>query len=563
MAAQINEFRREKIDQFWYYRNGLVWDREERRRQNYSKADLPLLDSSPFIIVPNVAPFSKELERPVQHRLNIDQYSKSANIDQLPPKARVAWRESRRLRTAFSKNKPGFRYLRSLGWGGQGIASAYEQFFAGRKVRNVVVKMSFAADPTVMKNEILARTDLFDGNNVNWMTRLGLTSADVEAANAATPSDNTEGGSEAGSTAPPPPMPTVLIIEMLENGSLHDFLVQVREHNETVPQTVLWQFFKCFVRMCIGMAYPPDTRSNEYRNVPGPITETVPKTSNPPPDPERFVHFDMDPMNIFIGGFKGAEHRITPILKLGDFGCSARVASARGDLYYEQLRWRGKRGYLAPEQFCLDWDYIPRDSNLVAAHEVAGNFRAHTNVWSIGLLMECIITLCKPRAPPYPATTTRLSPAGTEEYYSYGTHLEGLDIDDDLLNVIMRCQAHLPAHRPDLSFLETFVSSAIESKVYPNESDDEILAWVNRVMFSPPPSTTTTVPPVDPTAAAQQVGTAQGSRASPQAFQTAADVPPAPMQPVPPMSNQTALRSSHPGHTLSGINEATVWYSFA
>ncbi|KAI1259323.1 kinase-like domain-containing protein [Xylariaceae sp. FL1019] len=587
MAAAINEFRREKIDQFWYYRNGLVWNRDERRRNNYSKADLPLLDSSPFIFVPNVVPLNKELQRPVQHQLDIDQYSKSANIKHLPPKAQIAWRESHRLRSAFSTRKTGFRYWKSLGWGGQGIASAYEQFFAGRKVRNMVVKMNFAADPAVMKNEILASalhpiinsrfrhrrcehivqitntptkgTDLLDGNNISWMTQLGLTRADVEAANAATPGDNTEGGNEAGSTAPPPPMPTVLIIEMLENGNLNDFLVQVREHNETVPQTVLWHFFKCLVRMCIGMAYPPDTRPDEYKNTPGPITETVPRTPNPPPEPRRFVHFDMDPLNIFIGGFKGAEHRMTPILKLGDFGCAANVADDRVDLYYEQLRWRGKRGFFAPEQFCVDWDYIPRDSNLVAAHEVAGNFRAHTNVWSIGLLMECIMTLCKPRAPPFPATTTRFPPAGLEEYYSYGTHLESLDIDNDLLNVVMRCQAHMPAHRPDLAFLETFVSSAIESKVYPNESDDEISAWVNRVMFTPPPSTTsTTVLAAGQPAPVQQVGIGHANVPTfpPQGTQTRFDTAPmgagvpAPLQPV------------QPGGTASGTNAATVWYSF-
>jgi hypothetical protein len=39
--------------------------------------------------------------------------------------------------------------------------------------------------------------------------------------------------------------PTMLILEMLENGDLSDFIIKVLDHNEDVPNRILWSFFLC------------------------------------------------------------------------------------------------------------------------------------------------------------------------------------------------------------------------------------------------------------------------------------------------------------------------------
>lgn len=43
---------------------------------------------------------------------------------------------------------------------------------------------------------------------------------------------------------------TTFITEMLENGDLRRFIVQTRDHNERVPNVVLWRFFLCCKSAC-------------------------------------------------------------------------------------------------------------------------------------------------------------------------------------------------------------------------------------------------------------------------------------------------------------------------
>ncbi|KAJ3552202.1 hypothetical protein NPX13_g11171 [Xylaria arbuscula] len=137
------------------------------------------------------------------------------------------------------------------------------------------------------------------------------------------------------------------------------------------PSTMDFETEK-LVRMCIAMAYPP-ADNPAWKDEEPPITEEIPEEEDQIA-PRRIVHFDFDPRNIFIGdiGDGNDEHELTPLLKLGDFGLATEIEYEQENFYYEQLRQYGKRGYYAPEQFCVDWDYINPDDGTVYQHPIAG-----------------------------------------------------------------------------------------------------------------------------------------------------------------------------------------------
>ncbi|KAI1815031.1 kinase-like domain-containing protein [Poronia punctata] len=288
---------------------------------------------------------------------------------------------------------------------------------------------------------------------------------------------------------------------MLENGDLSEFICLVRDHKEKVPNTVLWRFLLCLVRMCIAMAYPPASLPGN-RNVPGPITETVPPEGLRAKWFKRMVHFDMDPKNIFVGDLMvGPEHRVTPILKLGDFGLAQEVRERMEGGYYERLRYIGKVGYYCPEQFCQDWDYIPENSKKTYKHPIAGNYGPHSNLWAAGYVMETLITLCYPAQPPHPTKTTRNPPRSKTEYLTYAAHLSQSlysHVDPDLISVIFRLQAHSPADRPDLADLENYVLNRYPAGLRERNSATE---WIQKVLYEPPPQRSS----FDPAAAYAQI----------------------------------------------------------
>ncbi|KAI8952102.1 kinase-like domain-containing protein [Xylaria longipes] len=532
---------------FANYRRGLHFSNSNRNRN--LREFHPLSGDAPVIYIPSgydVRQIPFQLSR--QDKIDIDTL-KERDLKGLRNSVVNAYNDLQRLKTYMSSKSDGklFKYRRCLGWGGNGLAAVFDILDENNNlVRSVVVKTLFDDDDESLDIEKHARSEHIV--QLVYVEGEGLIDKDkkqdVDTKDEKQPSSGTRPRSEGDSGGPrsskkprstpstPPPM--TIILELLENGDLSNFIVKVRDHNERIPNKVLWGFLLCLVRMCIGLAYPPDD-VHDYIDMPGPITETV--IDYLKDDPRRIVHFDMDPRNIFIGNFSDEEHRITPILKLGDFGLAVEVADDKNDAYYEYMRRAGKRAFYAPEQFCADWDYIPRDRNLIQDHPIAGNYHWHTNVWGVGMIMECLVTLCYPLIPPTPTHSAISPPQSKARYWTYGAHVaaEQYDhVDKDIRSIILRCQANFPEDRPRLETLEEFILDRAY-RDYAGESDEEVLGWMNKILFEPPS------PPATPSSssASEGPGTTLGTGNPPippffpQGIQLPADVPP-PQNPVAP-----------------------------
>ncbi|KAI0805777.1 hypothetical protein GGR55DRAFT_255607 [Xylaria sp. FL0064] len=223
-----------------------------------------------------------------------------------------------------------------------------------------------------------------------------------------------------------------LMLEYCRYGDLESLIRRVSDRNMVFPNRVLWSFWLCLVRACLGMQYPPrkfhprrrEEAPEDMGGQPGVSTDRLGKVVGTDlfeeiPDPrkrwaqKRIVHFDIDPKNIFITGLdaltRDEEHKLVPRLKLADFGLAAEIKPRKNNLYYYKYRSQTKFGYYAPEQFCRDWEYIVQedegravmeDGPEVSEQRVAGNYGPAMNVWGIGLVMWQLVTWMMPPVPP-------------------------------------------------------------------------------------------------------------------------------------------------------------------
>ncbi|KAI5927374.1 kinase-like domain-containing protein [Camillea tinctor] len=482
-TQRLKWFRAGQFDMFKFYRQGNYWPLSARWARKYSHPDLPL-KGKPKVEMPGQRQRLIGYSRSERERADLD----NMEDDEVEDDDLEAWETIQHLQNKFQVPGVNMRYNKCIGWGGQGLVSAFDVLGPrGQLVKKVVVKAHFPnMSPGRTELERNMMRSLAKSEHIVQLLYASRSGLDPDRNANDVGGNNEDDEDEDYSDSRPL---SVMVMDLLEHGDLAEFIIKVSDHQERVPNTVLWRFLLCLVRMCIAMAYPP-ARRPENGNVPGPIRETVP--NQPQAQPARIVHFDLDPFNILIGaGFDNNEHGLTPILKLTDFGASSEVKSGQPDFYYERLRMKGKMGFFAPEQFCTDWDYIPRDSNLISQHEIAGNYGPHTNIWGIGLVMEALITLARPAVPPLPTETALFRPQSKENYYTYAWHLTDNEdyghVDPDLRGLILRMQAHLPEDRPSLRELEQYVRNTAAGKQFPNETPDSIRRWILKVLLQPPP----------------------------------------------------------------------------
>ncbi|KAI1496815.1 hypothetical protein F5X99DRAFT_50760 [Biscogniauxia marginata] len=110
-----------------------------------------------------------------------------------------------------------------------------------------------------------------------------------------------------------------IFLEYVENGELLQFLLRCRNAGlQRLPNRMLWRFFMCLVRLCIGLAWPPPK--------PDGSTDAVLERAGYGP-PNRLVHGDLHDCNVMIGPLindpEEIEHDLTPILKIIDFGAAS------------------------------------------------------------------------------------------------------------------------------------------------------------------------------------------------------------------------------------------------
>ncbi|KAI8944463.1 kinase-like domain-containing protein [Xylaria longipes] len=111
-----------------------------------------------------------------------------------------------------------------------------------------------------------------------------------------------------------------LVQEYCENGTLDSLKEKARDQGIDIPNRLLWRFYLCLVRACIGFAYPRDSEGATAA-----LEEIISdRTAG------DLVHGDIAGRNMVIGDTDPGipEHSTIPILKIIDFGRSGECANA-------------------------------------------------------------------------------------------------------------------------------------------------------------------------------------------------------------------------------------------
>ncbi|KAI1497597.1 kinase-like domain-containing protein [Biscogniauxia marginata] len=251
-----------------------------------------------------------------------------------------------------------------------------------------------------------------------------------------------------------------MITEYATSGDLTSFISLAASKKQAIPVRVLWRFWLCLIKMVTALAFPPRKFHPEWsaRGTED-LDEVYPDNNDHYQRMKRYVHFDLDPTNIFVFDFEDShEHRLAPRLKLADFGLCREVKTYKRDIYYEALRRSGKLGYYAPEQFSEEWDFLSpiRNGRHVSEHPNLGNYGPHTNVWGIGNVMFNFITGHYPPVPPQASFFDVRDDNG--DVYDHLITYGGILLDNDKFQhvpydmklMVVRCMAHAPAQRPDI-----------------------------------------------------------------------------------------------------------------
>ncbi|KAI1484402.1 kinase-like domain-containing protein [Biscogniauxia mediterranea] len=277
-----------------------------------------------------------------------------------------------------------------------------------------------------------------------------------------------------------------LVLEYLKNGPLMNLILFNRASNRHTPNRVLWSFWLCLVRACIGLEFwPKKFHPDRHRPVaPGTsrdLTEELPQP-NRRWRRRRLVHYDIDPLNILIGDLDldDPDHS-----SISDFGLSQRVYPEKRDVYYHSMRHYAKESFFTPEQFTNRWDKfgVDPDSDEISRYlntgtAVGANYDVASNIWGIASSMYYLITGHLPPRPPHPKRHTlragRLKMRTT--LWTYGDSLFDRAyyfVDRDLIDILVRCLAYNPRHRPGLDELLD-VAKRGQQKMFAGETDQAI-----------------------------------------------------------------------------------------
>ncbi|RYO94531.1 hypothetical protein DL763_004038 [Monosporascus cannonballus] len=357
----------------------------------------------------------------------------------------------REIRQGFGITKR-YEYKQSLGAGGFGLTMWMLQHdYMGNFECDVVVKMNIDPERGDLHREMSCQSMFRSSEHIVQLAQVDTNEfiparertlwSQAKAAEAKNAIFRTQEENELIAKMPKPL--DAMVMEFVPNGDLSTFIKRANQLQTEFPGMVLWKFF-----LCLSRSFPLQGAniSSSWWNV-------------------RNSHYT-----------------------LGDFGLTVEVEDDKPDQYYEQLRSYGKYGFLAPEQFCEDWDYLVSNSNSVRTHHIAGNYGPHTNIWAVGLTMECLITGCRP---PQPVRVTQVfDETRGVTYLTCGEHLLSEPkydyIDRDLRRIVAQCQAYYPKDRPGFPELEEAILLAINSKRYPHTEQD-IIEWFDRILPKPPP----------------------------------------------------------------------------
>ncbi|KAI0477763.1 hypothetical protein GGR56DRAFT_692537 [Xylariaceae sp. FL0804] len=201
-------------------------------------------------------------------------------------------RDYRNVREYFSR-KPNFRFEKMIASGVFGATmSVVETLPQVGGWRRLVVKRALGGEHLKLDEDCL-RVE------INWLRQLGGSLHIVRML---------FGKDEMGDGLPGP----MCILEYVPNGSIGDLIVNLSDMEETIPNRVLWAFFLCLIKACMGLAYPQQLVDGAAAR---------PEYAFPGTAPRNIAHGDMHNGNVMIGDLEpGGAHSRIPILKLIDFG---------------------------------------------------------------------------------------------------------------------------------------------------------------------------------------------------------------------------------------------------
>ncbi|KAI0408318.1 hypothetical protein F4802DRAFT_594258 [Xylaria palmicola] len=398
-----------------------------------------------------------------------------------------------------------------------------------------------------------------------------------------------------------------ILMEYLPNGSLAGLIGRLNKNKRRdeddlrIPNRVLWSFWLCLIRACIAMEYPPrkfhphrkepeDPSNNpkavsnlrakankmfreckrlgielfnpgdymsalsKYRQLEGDLIEKLPDQFGGSTSKQRWklerrqnmIHRDLDPTNVFIGGFELGEAELLRwenTQKAASSTADSTNLNVLGELPKKDkdLRYTGKRPdrisqehEIVPrlkELFGPEWETISPDGNgdELANSRTCGYYSNKTNIWAIALTMWQLITGLEPPLPPQPQAPYEL----VDQYPEYD-RMGRTDRDDILLleeykdfrisycpllldpaspeyhwahkplrETIFRCMYHKPDDRPSLQELLTEAEENVQLD-FPGETDEYIREWINYWFYNPDLGVDPKTAPQHPPADAQQ-----------------------------------------------------------
>ncbi|RYP04065.1 hypothetical protein DL764_004695 [Monosporascus ibericus] len=248
-------------------------------------------------------------------------------------------RQRDQIRTYFDQEPTRFEWIGSAGSGGYGICSALKEFLPDGKERKLVIKRAIGGESAALLVEIerlkqiqggkhIVQTKTISNNplqravpleSVGAFSDMTLGSGDESSRSEGSgPLSAILSGRSASSGQSTMAYPKPLIImEFIGNGVLSDFIDKAGKARDldlmlcrSLPNRVLWRFFFCLVRACVGMAWP-----NQLNDPDGERLLEEPRHEVEPGD---FTHTDLSIENVMLGNIihTELEHTTTPILKI-------------------------------------------------------------------------------------------------------------------------------------------------------------------------------------------------------------------------------------------------------
>lgn len=371
-----------------------------------------------------------------------------------------------------------------------------------------------------------------------------------------------------------------LILEMMRRGGLESWIGRMSLLGQALPEKVLWLIFDCLLKAALALAYPPRFQEELYNSTHRhlgkyPINEILPPSEyEMSPD---LVHFDLDATNLFVGDFADNDsditHTMVPIIKLADFGMTTFMRNAmRNDPKLMHIsRPRGKYwlGWLLPEQFTEEWDYITgflpaEETDPEKKSSIAGKYSYKTNLYHVGLVMWGLITLRKlPFSPvPYecfekevtdpdtgnPVLDPKTGQPKMRKLWGYGGYLQGKIwdgiYDRVLLDLVVACMLEEPEQRPAFHELKQAIDREVKSE-WEWQRNADVRKWCEQ-FFNEPAGEAPVVPivpvanpapvpvPPEPEPAAESAQQPQQPPPPPPPPPPTPTAPPAPPAPPPP-----------------------------